>query len=358
MKSDKSKNQRRQNVSKKIETPKSTSILSPISDKRYIASKTPKDTEYFSKDLLENTRKYLEMSNGNNNYLITPITTINDYSDKFSSPTLHEDYNISQKYNDIYDYSDYTPNYIREGLDNDNGNEKLHRVKDEYIEYLQRQLEENNKNVIRLESKLNDLQKRFKNLIDDNRLLNDTLNERNSKLNEFIQENENLRLQMNNYIDNEAKYRLQIQYCEKLVEHKLQKWERKNPAPADMFTEEVEKWKQLRETMKERFRDFVVSIYAPLIIMGNRVNVKKQRMDANKIAEVKDVDGKGHDVSFPNLSTEDKLYKNAESAAKNAMKKDASIIDADLMNHKRNQKRPLLGAKRTTLADKKLKKAA
>ena len=217
MKSDKSKNQRRQNVSKKIETPKSTSILSPISDKRYIASKTPKDTEYFSKDLLENTRKYLEMSNGNNNYLITPITTINDYSDKFSSPTLHEDYNISQKYNDIYDYSDYTPNYIREGLDNDNGNEKLHRVKDEYIEYLQRQLEENNKNVIRLESKLNDLQKRFKNLIDDNRLLNDTLNERNSKLNEFIQENENLRLQMNNYIDNEAKYRLQIQYCEKQI---------------------------------------------------------------------------------------------------------------------------------------------
>jgi hypothetical protein len=110
--------------------------------------------------------------------------------------------------------------------------------------------------------------------------------------------------------------------------------------------------------MKERFRDFVVSIYDPLIIMGNRVNVKKQKMDANKIAEVKDVDGKGHDVSFPSLSTEDKLYKNAESAAKNAMKKDASIIDADLMNHKRNQKRPLLGAKRTTLADKKLKKAA
>ena len=149
-----------------------------------------------------------------------------------------------------------------------------------------------------------------------------------------------------------------VEYMEKLVEHKTKKWEHKNPCPAEMFTEDVEKWKHLRETMKERFRDFVVSIYDPLIIMGNRVNVKKQKIDANKIAEVKDVDGKGHDVSFPNLSTEDKLYKNAESAAKNAMKKDASILDADLMNHKRNQKRPLLGAKRVTLADKKLKKAA
>ena len=149
-----------------------------------------------------------------------------------------------------------------------------------------------------------------------------------------------------------------VEYMEKLVGHKTAKWERKNPCPAEMFTEDVEKWKQLRETMKERFRDFVVSIYDPLIVMGNRVNVKKQKIDASKIAEVKDVDGKGHDVSFPNLSTEDKLYKNAESAAKNVMKKDASILDADLMNHKRNQKRPLLGAKRATLADKKLKKAA
>jgi chromosome segregation ATPase len=90
-------------------------------------------------------------------------------------------------------------------------------VKDEYIEYLQRQIDENNQNVMRLESKLNELQKRYKNLIDDNRILNDTLNERNNKLNECLQENENLRIQINNYADNESKYRLQIQYCEKQI---------------------------------------------------------------------------------------------------------------------------------------------
>jgi hypothetical protein len=149
-----------------------------------------------------------------------------------------------------------------------------------------------------------------------------------------------------------------VQYMEKLVEHKLAKWERKNVCPEAMFTEDVEKWKQERENAVQRFRDFVVSIYDNLIVMGNRVNTSESKMKASKIAEVKDVDGKGHDVSFPNLSTEDKLYKNAESAAKKAMKKDASIIDADLMNHKRSQKRPLVGAKRVTLADKKLKKAA
>jgi hypothetical protein len=149
-----------------------------------------------------------------------------------------------------------------------------------------------------------------------------------------------------------------VQYMEKLVEHKTAKWERKHVCPEAMFTEDVEKWKQERENAVQRFRDFVVSIYDNLIVMGNRVNTSESKMKASKIAEVKDVDGKGHDVSFPNLSTEDKLYKNAESAAKKAMKKDASIIDADLMNHKRSQKRPLVGAKRVTLADKKLKKAA
>ena len=157
------------------------------------------------------------MSNGNNNYLISPISSKTDISAKYTSPSLPEEYNITKKYNDIYDYNNFTPNFIQDEYDNENGNEKLHRVKDEYIEYLQRQLDENNKNVIRLESKLNELQKRFKNLIDDNRILNDALNEKGNKLNEFIQENENLRLQINNYIDNETKYKLQLQYYEKQI---------------------------------------------------------------------------------------------------------------------------------------------
>jgi len=213
MKNDKTKNQR-QKIVKKIEIPKSSNMLSPITNKRNKISKSPKEAEYFSKDLLENTRKYLEMSKGNNNFLMSPIPTKHDYSEKFASPTLTEDYSsIAQKYTDTYDFNNFN---LQDELDND-GNDKLHRVKDEYIEYLQRQLDENNQNVMRLESKLNELQKRFKNLIDDNRILNDTLNERNNKLNEFMQENENLRLQISNYADNESKYRLQIQYCEKQI---------------------------------------------------------------------------------------------------------------------------------------------
>ena len=149
-------------------------------------------------------------------------------------------------------------------------------------------------------------------------------------------------------------------YMEKLTQHKLEKWERKHVKPEDMFTEEVEKWKQERFVAEQRLRDFVVSIYDKLPIMGNRVDAKNFKMKADKIAEVKDIDGKGHDVTHPNLSTEDKLYKEASKKAQEAMNKDETILDADLVNHKRNQKRPLNAkrAKTVTLADKKTKKAA
>lgn len=44
-------------------------------------------------------------------------------------------------------------------FENENGNEKLHQIKDEYIEYLQKQLDDNNKNMIKLETKSNEFQK-------------------------------------------------------------------------------------------------------------------------------------------------------------------------------------------------------
>ena len=218
MKNQKSPTYQRENRINKIEVSKNKKSLSPKLEKQYIKEKSPKTQDLLSKDLLENTRKYIEMSNGNKNYYLSPISPKIDYSPNFASPSLNEELNITQKYNDIYQYNDdYTTNIIQEEYDNDAGNEKLHKVKDEYIEYLQRQLSENNKNVISLESKLNELQKKFKSLIDDNRILNETLNDKGNKLNECIQENETLRLQINNYIDNETKYKLQFQYYEKQI---------------------------------------------------------------------------------------------------------------------------------------------
>lgn len=149
-------------------------------------------------------------------------------------------------------------------------------------------------------------------------------------------------------------------YWEKLTEHKLARWERKNPCPIkddnttpDLFAaEHLGPWRATRDKMKEHFRDVVVSMYDKLAIVGNYVDRKNKKVKKKVVATIKDIDGKGHNVNHPDLSINHKLYKNAVGAAKVAMRADHSIIDCDLMNHKRNQVRPLL------ITKSELKKAA
>ena len=216
MKNDQSYNNRRQNIEITKRNQRTSYMTSPKKENRIQINETPKKLEDLSGNIiLENTLKYLEMSNGNNDYLI-------DTNNNYIIPGLNAEYDITKKYtdkynNNSYNYGYYSQNIIKNENENENGNEKLHKVKDEYIEYLQRQLEENNKNVVKLESKLTELQKKFKNLIDDNRIMSENLSERTVKLKESLQENENLRLQINNYIDNETKYKLQFEYYEKQI---------------------------------------------------------------------------------------------------------------------------------------------
>lgn len=133
-----------------------------------------------------------------------------------------------------------------------------------------------------------------------------------------------------------------IQYCKKLVEHKLQKWERKNPCPADMFTEDVEKWKQLRETMKERFRDFVVSIYDPLPLTGRFVVAKEGSATyiEEEVAEIKDINGEGHHVN--ELPKDSKLMKKAQKITNETKAKRKNLVATNLKDHKRQKGRIIL----------------
>jgi len=138
-------------------------------------------------------------------------------------------------------------------------------------------------------------------------------------------------------------------YCEQLVQHKTARWEKKHPRPIkenvnepDLFEAQyIPKWEAERNAAIERIRNFVVSVYDKLPVMGNIVDRKNRKIKAIKIGEIRDVDGKGHNVNHPNLSPNDKLYKHAEDVAMSAMKMDKRILDADLLNHKRDQKRPL-----------------
>ena len=219
MKNDKTYNNKRQNIEISKRNQRTPNFTSPKKESKIQINETPKKIEDLSgNNFLENTLKYLEMSNGNNNYIL-------DTNNNYIIPGLNEEYDITKKYTEAYNNSSLNYGYYSENFtknENENSAEKLHKVKDDYIEYLQRQLEENNKNVVKLESKLTELQKKFKNLIDleskltelqkkfknlidDNRILSENLSERTVKLKEALQENENLRLQINNDVINDLK---------------------------------------------------------------------------------------------------------------------------------------------------------
>ena len=66
---------------------------------------------------------------------------------------------------------------------------KINKIKDDYIDFLQKQYEDNNKINFSLDSNNKELLKKCGDLIQDNILLNKVLNERTNKLNRTIQEN-------------------------------------------------------------------------------------------------------------------------------------------------------------------------
>lgn len=130
-----------------------------------------------------------------------------------------------------------------------------------------------------------------------------------------------------------------VEYMEKLVEHKTEKWEHKNPKPMDMFAEEVEKWKQLRETAIERIRDFVVSVYDKLILTG-RYKINENKYREEKIAMVKDINGEGHHVNT--LPTSSALIKRAQGLVDRAKARDKRLVAGNLRDHKKQKGRIIL----------------
>lgn len=131
-------------------------------------------------------------------------------------------------------------------------------------------------------------------------------------------------------------------YMEKLVQHKLAKWEKKNPKPQQDLFDKVEDWEQRRFLAEQRFRDFVVSAYDPLTLTGRFVIGKDNSAtyQEKKIAEIKDIDGEGHMINH--LPKDSKLMKRVQKVANNAKKAHPKLIACNIKDHKKQHGRIVL----------------
>jgi hypothetical protein len=137
-----------------------------------------------------------------------------------------------------------------------------------------------------------------------------------------------------------------VEYMEKLTQHKLAKWERKHPKPCrddDLFKEEmIPLWEDERRRAEERLRDFVVSIYDKLPLIG-RFEQKKDGMATyqdKKVADLKDENGDGHRIN--EISVDSKLVKKAQKITNKVHAKHANLVCTNLKDHKRQRGRIIL----------------
>ena len=77
---------------------------------------------------------------------------------------------------------------------------KISKIKDDYIDFLQKHFEDNTKNNAKNDNYYKELQKKISDLIQDNSLLNKTLNERMSELGKIVKENLNIKAELDKSI--------------------------------------------------------------------------------------------------------------------------------------------------------------
>ena len=132
------------------------------------------------------------------------------------------------------------------------------------------------------------------------------------------------------------------EYMEKLVQHKLTKWEKKNPKPQQDLFDKVEDWEQRKFIAEQRFRDFVVSAYDPLTLTGRFVvgEGSSASYQEKKLAEIKDIDGEGHMVNH--LPKNSKLMKRVQKVTNHMRNKYPNLVLCNLKDHKKKHGRIVL----------------
>lgn len=128
-------------------------------------------------------------------------------------------------------------------------------------------------------------------------------------------------------------------YMEKLVAHKLEKWNKKNPKPNQDLFDKVEDWEQRRFNAEQRFRDFVVSCYNKLDLNG-RFKQSDQKYTEENVAKIKDINMEGHRVN--ELNKDSKLLQKAQKITNETKKKKPNLVATNLKDHKKQKGRIIL----------------
>ena len=139
-------------------------------------------------------------------------------------------------------------------------------------------------------------------------------------------------------------------YMEAYTQHKFKRWLKKNPCPIkldgiqqDLFEKEFLKpWEEARDKETERCRNFVISVYDKLSLIG-RYKKSSDKYEEIKIAELKDsnLDIFNHN-SINDIPKNAILMKTAQRITNIEKKKNSMLVSTNLLDHTQKKGRIIL----------------
>ena len=136
-----------------------------------------------------------------------------------------------------------------------------------------------------------------------------------------------------------------IEFMEGYVQHKLQKWERKNPCPVkkdDLFySQQFPVWEEKRNAAEERIRDLVVAKYDKLQLVG-RFQHSDGKFSEQEVAQIKDNGETAKHGGVNNLPESSKVIKMARKETNKVKTKRSNLVCTNLKDHRKKTGRILL----------------
>ena len=171
---------------------------------------------------------------------------------------------------------------------------KINRIKDEYIDFLQKQYEDNNKINFSLDSNNKELLIKCNDLIQDNLMLNKTVSEMTNKLNKSIQENKIIKSQLDKSLINSQKYEQKIGCYEEQLK---------------LFKSNNENYQKIIQDLKEQ--NYQLNLNLKQIKKENDEEQKKiDEKLKNKIKEIKKNLEEDYNVKIQEFSKSEVKIKN------------------------------------------------
>ena len=148
-------------------------------------------------------------------------------------------------------------------------NSKINKIKDDYIEFLQKEFEDHTKNNAKKDSNNKELLKKCDDLLHDNQILSSTLNDRNTRLSKIIQENLAVKAELDRNILNNKKNEQKLSFYEeqfnlyktnndnyqKIIKELKEEIEQLNISLSEAEKEKKENQKLAEQKMKEEIEN-------------------------------------------------------------------------------------------------------